>query len=110
MAGSDGLYGPSLPLNILKVFTPLAGQRIIPSRVPAVAPKAGPSEAAPHSTGTPPDVPSNAPARLATWCWMQLGKVVEPSPTMKDDPQGLAPRILASHLREYVSYCGEPVI
>ncbi len=62
---------------------------------PEVAAEAGPSTAAPHRTGVPPAVPLRAPARLATWCWMQLGKVV-PSPTMKEAPQELAPRMLAS--------------
>src|ERR1035438_5365677 len=100
MALSDGLYGPSLPLNILKASPPPAGQRIMPSRVPAVAAYEGPSEAAPHNTGTRPDVPFNVPVRLATWCWIQFGNVLEPSPTINDEPQGFAPRMLASHRRE----------
>ena len=45
--------------------------------------------------GVPPAVPLRVPARLATWCWMQLGKVV-PSPTRKEAPQELAPTMLAS--------------
>src|SRR5271154_6284615 len=86
---------PSLPLNFLKVSAPLAGHRIKPSITPELVELAGASEAAPPSTGVPPEVPSSAPARFATWCWMQLGNVV-PSPTMNEEPQALAPKMLAS--------------
>src|SRR6202034_3808318 len=92
----DALNAPSFPLNFLKVSTPFAGHRIMPVTTPEVAPLAGPSEAAPQSTGVPPEVPSSAPTRFATWCWMQFGNVL-PSPTMNDDHHAFLPRMLASH-------------
>src|ERR1700677_4958201 len=65
----------------------------MPATSPFDAALVGPSTAAPASTG---GLPLVEPARLATWCCMQLGKV-DPSPTMNDTPQGLAPRMLSSH-------------
>src|ERR1700688_4177379 len=93
----DELNAQSFPLIFLKVSTPFPGHRIMPVTTPEVAPRAGPSEAAPQSTGVPPEVPSSAPTRFATWCWIQFGKVL-PSPTINDEPQAFAPKMLASHL------------
>src|SRR5271154_6624417 len=95
----DGSNAPGLPLNFWKVSFPSAGHRFIPSSVPEVAESDGPSEAAPQSTGVPPEVPSSEPAMFATWCWMQFGKVL-PSPTMNEEPHAFAPRMLPSHLCE----------
>src|SRR3984885_4135108 len=98
-ATADASKAPSFPLNFLKVSAPFDGHRIIPSTTPEVAELAGPSTAAPQRTGVPPEVPSTAPERFATWCWIQFGKVL-PSPTMNDEPHGLVPTILANHLCE----------
>ena len=89
----SSFHSAPCPLNWAKVSTPFAGHALIPETSPFVAEPFGPSTAAPASTGADP---SSEPARLATWCWRQCGNVV-PSPTMNDDPQALAPRMLASH-------------
>jgi len=65
-ATDEALNIPSFPLNFLNVSAPFAGHRIIPPTIPEVAAEAGPSTAAPQSMGVPPEVPSSAPARLAT--------------------------------------------
>src|SRR5436305_8103613 len=72
--------------------TPFTGQVLMPSTTPVAAKLLDPSTTAPASTG---GEPSSEPTRFATWCCMQSGKV-EPSPTMSEVPQALAPRILAS--------------
>jgi len=64
----EGSYFPLLPLKILKVSTRCAGHDFIPDTKPDDAKPAGPSVAAPHSIGVPPEVPSSAPAKFATWC------------------------------------------
>src|SRR4029078_1512748 len=72
---------------------------------PVVAPPLGPSTAAPARTGAEP---SSEPARFATWCWRQWGNFA-PSPTIRDRPQAVAPRMLGRQRSAWGAYVEVPV-
>src|SRR5260370_1283407 len=77
----------------------------MPVSLPPEAAFVGPSPAAPARTGAGP---SSDPPRLATPRCMHWGNTV-PSPTMKETPHGLAPRMLSSHSWATDAYVAVPV-